>query len=65
MELLVLGGTAFLGREVAVQAVARGWSVTCAARARSGPFPDGVRSVTIDRDAEGALRPLTAAAGTR
>ncbi len=59
MELLVLGGTAFLGREIAAQAAGRGWSVTCAARGRSGSFPDDVRSVVLDRDADDGLAPLT------
>lgn len=58
MQLLVLGGTAFLGSEVARQAVARGWEVTCAARGRSGSFPDGVRAVTLDRDRDDSLEPL-------
>lgn len=58
MELLVLGGTAFLGREIAVQAAARGWSVTCAARGRSGSFPGGVRTMVLDRDDRDGLAPL-------
>lgn len=49
MLLLVLGGTRFLSREVATQAVARGWDVTCACRGTSGPLPDGVRHLSWDR----------------
>ena len=49
MKLLVLGGTRFLSREVATQAVGRGWEVTCACRGRSGPLPDGVRHLPWDR----------------
>ena len=49
MKLLVLGGTRFLSREVAVQAVARGWDVTCACRGRSGAVPDGATHLSWDR----------------
>lgn len=49
MRLLVLGGTRFLSREVATQAVARGWDVTCACRGESGPVPDGSEHLTWDR----------------
>jgi nucleoside-diphosphate-sugar epimerase len=49
MQLLVLGGTRFLSREVAVQAVARGWDVTCACRGESGPVPDGAAHLPWDR----------------
>ncbi|WP_210649570.1 NAD-dependent epimerase/dehydratase family protein [Nocardioides sp. SYSU D00065] len=52
MKLLVLGGTRFLSREVAAQAVQRGWDVACACRGRSGSLPDGVRHLPWDRDDE-------------
>src|SRR4051812_24682692 len=49
MRLLVLGGTVFLSKAVAAEAVARGHEVTCAARGTSGSAPEGARLVTIDR----------------
>lgn len=50
MRILVLGGTAFLSRTVAEEAVRRGHDVICANRGRSGRQPDGVRTVAVDRD---------------
>src|SRR2546430_4112964 len=48
-RLLVLGGTWFLGRWLAQNAVDRGWQVTCFNRGRTGRDVAGVRSVRGDR----------------
>ncbi|MCZ7434239.1 NAD-dependent epimerase/dehydratase family protein [Streptomyces sp. WMMC1477] len=58
-NLLVLGGTHFVGRAVAEEGVARGWDVTVLNRGNT-PAPEGVRSLLGDR-----TRPdgLTALAG--
>ncbi|MBA3781394.1 MAG: epimerase [Nocardioides sp.] len=52
MRLLVLGGTQFLSRAVAAEAVARGHDVTCACRGVSGTVPDGAELLVWDRDDE-------------
>ena len=49
MNLLVLGGTVFLSREVAAEALRRGHDVTCACRGVSGDVPDGATLLPWDR----------------
>jgi 2'-hydroxyisoflavone reductase len=58
VKVLVLGGSVFLSRAVADDAVRRGHDVTCANRGTSGSVPDGARLLVWDR-AEGAPAGLT------
>lgn len=57
VEMLLLGGTAFLGRAMAVAAVERGHAVTCLARG-STPAPAGTTLLSSDRDEQDGLAPV-------
>ena len=57
MQLLVLGGTHFVGRAVVEDALARRWAVTTLSRGRS-PVPPGAEALVGDREAPGGLDAL-------
>jgi 2'-hydroxyisoflavone reductase len=63
MRILVLGGTAFVGRTVVTEALAAGWEVTTFNRGISGEDVDGVRSVRGDRMNADDVRRLAAWGG--
>ncbi|HEY4270134.1 MAG TPA: NAD-dependent epimerase/dehydratase family protein [Galbitalea sp.] len=53
-EILLLGGTGWLGRKIVESAIAAGNRVTCLARGESGQVPSGATLVRADRRAPGA-----------
>lgn len=61
MRILILGGTAWLGRTVAEVAVQAGHDVTCVARGTG--VPEGVTLVQADRDLDDALSAVARADG--
>jgi len=58
MRILVLGGTAWLGREIVSAAIAAGHEVTALARGEAGAAPQGARFVVGDRDGNDAFAGL-------
>ncbi len=60
MRLLILGGTGWLGGELATTAIRDGHQVTCLARGTSGPVPAGATLVKGDRDDPDGLAAVAA-----
>lgn len=58
MDVLVIGGSVFLGRAVVDEALALDAAVTVFNRGRSGPAPDGVEQVIGDRTVPADLEQL-------
>ena len=56
VRLLVLGGTAWLGRCIVSAALELGHDVTCLARGASGDPPDGAAFICADRDRDAAYQ---------
>lgn len=57
-RVLVLGGTAWLGRQISTLLVEAGDDVTCLARGRAGAAAEGARFVAADRSTPGAFDAL-------
>ena len=60
MRILILGGTAWLGRYGSALGVAEGHDVVCLARGASGNVPSGANLVVGDRDRPNAYDPVSA-----
>jgi 2'-hydroxyisoflavone reductase len=58
MRLLILGGTGWLGGEIAGTALRQGHHVTCLARGTSGSVPSGAALIRADRDDPDGLAPV-------
>jgi 2'-hydroxyisoflavone reductase len=58
MRLLIIGGTSFLGRAAAMEALRRGDTVTTFNRGKSAPDVEGVEALRGDRDDDAALEQL-------
>ncbi|GAA2080088.1 NAD-dependent epimerase [Actinomadura alba] len=58
MKLLIIGGTSFVGRAVATEAVRRGHEVATFNRGRTGPDVPGVTAIRGDRSTDEGVRPL-------
>src|SRR6476646_9600439 len=58
MDVLVIGGSVFLGRAVVDEALASGATVTVFNRGKSGRARDGVRQLTGDRTVAADLEQL-------